>query len=128
MNDEDSPGAEEGDDEAFGQEAEPQQGGNIGLSGFMESIRRTSAWLNSIDRQFEPVRRQLRMVESTRRSIVDAMGPANAAYQAALDTHRQYRAITAPVLALQSELSDIHDWHRLAITQARAAAQDGTAG
>ncbi|WP_210594308.1 hypothetical protein [Streptomyces sp. GESEQ-35] len=113
MNDEDTPGAEEeGGDEDFGQEAEPQQsGGDIGLSGFLESIRRTSAWLNSIDRQFEPVRRQLRMVESTRRSILDAMGPANAAYRAALDTQRQYQAIAAPVLALQSELSAIHDWH-----------------
>ncbi|MFE1453117.1 hypothetical protein [Streptomyces olivaceoviridis] len=40
------------------------------------------------------------------------MGPANAAYQTALDTQRRYQAIAAPVRALQNDPSDIYDWHR----------------
>lgn len=112
MNDEDTPDAEDGEED-FDQEAEPRQdvGADIGLSGLMKSARQNAAWLNSIDKQFEPIRRQLRGIESTRRSIVDAMGPANAVYQAALDAQRRYQAIAVPVLALQSDLSDIYDWH-----------------
>lgn len=113
MNDEDIPGAEDGEEEDHGQEAEPRQGADdIGLPGLMKSARQMAAWLNSYDKQFEPFRRQLRMLESTRRSIVDAMGPATAAYQAALDAQRRYEAIAAPALALQSDLSGIYDWHR----------------
>ncbi|MEU5298640.1 hypothetical protein [Streptomyces umbrinus] len=112
MNDEDTPDAEDGEED-FDREAEPQQkaGADIGLSGFMKSAGQTAAWFNSIDKQFEPIRRQIRMAESTRRSIVDAMGPANAAYQAALDAQLRYQAIAAPVQALQSDLSNIYDWH-----------------
>ncbi|MDX2633188.1 hypothetical protein PV381_42665 [Streptomyces scabiei] len=112
MNDEDTPDAEDGEED-FDQEAEPRQdvGADIDLSGLMKSARQNAAWLNSIDKQFEAIRRQLRGIESTRRSIVDAMGPANAVYQAALDAQRRYQAIAVPVLALQSDLSDIYDWH-----------------
>ncbi|MET9896166.1 hypothetical protein ABZZ47_39460 [Streptomyces sp. NPDC006465] len=110
MNDEDTPGAEDSEEE-FDQEAEPQQGASANLSGFMKSARQTATWLNSIDKQFEPFRRQLRMLESTRRSIMDTVGPTNAAYQTSLDAQRRYQAIAAPVLALQSDLSDIYDWH-----------------
>ncbi|MFE9647483.1 hypothetical protein ACFYO0_25870 [Streptomyces sp. NPDC006365] len=112
MNDEDTPGAEDGEED-FDQEAEPRQSGgaNIGLSGLMKSVRETSAWLNSIDQMLEPARRQIRMMESTRRTIESVMGPGNAVYQAVLDAQRQSRAISAPVLALQSDLSDIYDWH-----------------
>ncbi|MEU1599902.1 hypothetical protein ABZ468_45735 [Streptomyces sp. NPDC005708] len=59
----------------------------------------------------EPTRRHIRMMESTRRAIQSVMGPGNAVRQAVLDAQRQYRAIAAPVLALQSDLSDIYDWH-----------------
>ncbi|MEU5338357.1 hypothetical protein AB0G51_34295 [Streptomyces asoensis] len=114
MNDEDTTGAEDGEED-FNQEQEAEQrqgASDIGLSGLMKSARQTAVWLNSYDKQLEPLRRQLRIIESTRRSIVEAMGPASAAYQAALDTQRRYQAIAAPVLALQSDLSDIYDWHR----------------
>ncbi|MDP9612836.1 hypothetical protein [Streptomyces demainii] len=110
MNDEDTPGAKDGEEE-FDQEAEPLQDAGANLSGLLKSARQTAAWLNSIDKQLEPFRRQLRILESTRRSIVEAVGPANAAYQAALDVQRRYQAIAAPVLALQSDLSEIYDWH-----------------
>ncbi|MCZ9336663.1 hypothetical protein NGM37_02595, partial [Streptomyces sp. TRM76130] len=113
MNNEDTPDADDGEED-FDQEAEPQQdaGADIDLSGFMKSARQTAAWLNSIDKMLEPARRQIRALESTRRAIDSVMGPGNAVYQAALDAQRQYRAIAAPVLALQSDLSDIYDWHR----------------
>ncbi|MGP4091022.1 hypothetical protein [Streptomyces sp. KR55] len=112
MNDEDTPGAEDGEED-FDQEAEPHQdgGADIDPSGFMESVRQTSAWLNSIDKMLEPARRHIRMMESTRRTIESVMGPGNAVYQVALDAQRQYRAIAAPALALQSDLRDIYDWH-----------------
>lgn len=113
MNDEDIPGADDGEEDA-GQEAEPHQDGSVhaDLSGFMESVSQTSAWLNSIDKMLEPVRHHIRDLESTRRAIDSVMGPGNALYQAALDARRQYQAIAEPVLALESDLSDIYDWHR----------------
>ncbi|MCX4581329.1 hypothetical protein OHB41_51215 [Streptomyces sp. NBC_01571] len=109
MKDEDAPDAE--DD--FDQEVEAQQdaGDDIDLSGLMKSAGRNAAWFNSVEKQVEPIRRQLRSIESMRRSMVEAMGPANAVYQAALDAQRRYQAIATPVLALQSDLSDIYDWH-----------------
>lgn len=112
MNNEDAPDAEDGEED-FGQEVEPQKdhGANNDPSGFMESIRQISAWHNSIDKMLEPARRHIRQMESTRRTIESVMGPGNAAYQAALNAQRQYRAIAEPVLALQSNLSDIYDWH-----------------
>ncbi|MGV9884797.1 hypothetical protein [Streptomyces sp. NPDC003006] len=112
MNNEDTPDAD-GGEEDFGQEAEPHQdhGANNDLSGFMESIKQISAWHNSIDKMLEPARRHIRQMESTRQTIGSVMGPGNAAYQAALDAQRHYRALTEPVLALQSDLSDIYDWH-----------------
>ncbi|WP_028815341.1 hypothetical protein [Streptomyces flavidovirens] len=112
MNNEDAPDAEDGEED-FGQEAEPYQGhgANDDLHGFMESIRQISAWHNSIDKMLEPARRHIRQMESTRRTIESVMGPGNAVYQAALDAQRHYRAIADPVLALQSDLSDIYDWH-----------------
>ncbi|MET7674380.1 hypothetical protein [Streptomyces seoulensis] len=115
MNNEDTPDADDGEED-FDQEAEPQQdaGADIDLSGFMRSARQTAAWLNSIDndKMLEPARRQIRALESTRRAVDSVVGPGNAVYQAALDAQRQYRAVAAPVLALQSDLSDIYDWHR----------------
>jgi hypothetical protein len=113
MNNEDTPDADDGEED-FDQEAEPQQDADadIDLSDFMKSAKQTAAWLNSIDKMLEPARRQIRALESTRRAIDSVMGPGNAVYQAALDAQRQYRAIAAPVLALQSDLSDIYDWHR----------------
>ncbi|MFE1199813.1 hypothetical protein ACFW6E_45200 [Streptomyces olivaceoviridis] len=59
MNDEDTPGAEDGEEDFDQeQEAEPRQGaGDIGLSGLMKSARQTAAWLNSFDKQLEPLRR-----------------------------------------------------------------------
>ncbi|MEW1671556.1 hypothetical protein [Streptomyces albidoflavus] len=112
MNNEDALGAEDGE-EGFGQEGESHQGygANNDLSGFMESIKQISAWHNSIDKMLEPARRHIRQMESTRRAIESVMGPGNAVYQAALDAQRQYRAFAEPVLALQSDLSDIYDWH-----------------
>jgi hypothetical protein len=112
MNHEDTPGAD-GDEEDSDQEAEPVQdnGATVDLSGVMESLRKTSAWFDTIDKLVEPARRQIQAMESTRRAIEIAMGPGNAIYQAALDAQRQYRAIAEPVLALQSDLSDIYDWH-----------------
>ncbi|MFJ3099133.1 hypothetical protein [Streptomyces hydrogenans] len=112
MNDEDTPGAEDGEEE-FGQEAEAHQdrGADSDMSGFMESARQSSAWLNSIDKMLEPTRRHIRMMESTRQAIESVMGPGNAVYQAALDAQRRSRAFAEPFLALQSDLSDIYDWH-----------------
>lgn len=109
MNSEDAPDAEDGDED-FGQEAEPHQGrgANYDLSGFMESIRQISAWQ---DKMLEPARRHIRQMESTRRTIESVMGPGNTAYQAALNAQRHYRAIAEPILALQSDLRDIYDWH-----------------
>ncbi|WP_165394263.1 hypothetical protein [Streptomyces albidoflavus] len=101
-NNEDALGAEDGEED-FGQEGEPHQGhgANNDLSGFMESIKQISAWHNSIDKMLEPARQ----------TIESIMGPGNAVYQAALDAQRQYRAFAEPVLALQSDLSNIYDWH-----------------
>ncbi|MFK0017272.1 hypothetical protein [Streptomyces sp. NPDC091027] len=61
MNDDNTPGVE-GDEDDFGQEAEPPQDRGVDsndLSGFMESIRQTSAWRESINRMVEPVRRHV---------------------------------------------------------------------
>ncbi|MCD9880855.1 hypothetical protein [Streptomyces guryensis] len=93
MNDEDTPGAGDGEEDG-GQEAEPQQDSSThaDLSGFMESVSQTAAWLNSIDKMLEPVRRHIRDLKSTRRAIDSVMGPGNALYQAALDARRQCQA------------------------------------
>lgn len=111
MNDEDTPGAEDGG-EGFGREAGPRQTRSAGsdLPGIMEQFRQTSAWLTSVDKALEPARRHIRMLESARRTVESVMGPGTV-YQVALDAQRQYRAVTEPVLALQSSLSDIYDWH-----------------
>ncbi|GAA3660339.1 hypothetical protein ACG5V6_24215 [Streptomyces chitinivorans] len=111
MNDEDAPGAEDGG-EGFGREAGPRQtrGAGSDLPGILEQFRQTSAWLTSVDKALEPARRHIRMMESARRTVESVMGPGTV-YQVALDAQRQYRAVTEPVLALQSSLSDIYDWH-----------------
>ncbi|MFD9400286.1 hypothetical protein ACFWA4_15920 [Streptomyces sp. NPDC060011] len=111
MNDEDT--ADDGSDEGFNDEVAPQQrgGGSNGLSGFMESSRQTAAWLNSYGKMMEPLRQQVRALESTRRAIDSITGPGNAVYQSALNAQRHYRAI-APVLALQNDLRGVYDWHR----------------
>lgn len=108
MNDEDLSGAEDRAED-FDQEADRPKGSSsvIGLSGFMKSAGRTAAVLNSIDRKWDPLLRQIRRLESTRRS----MGLTTEAYQAALDAQRRYQEIAGPVLALPSDLSAIYDWH-----------------
>ncbi|MEV5485667.1 hypothetical protein [Streptomyces sioyaensis] len=110
MNDEGTPGTEDGKEE-FDQGAEPRQSPGPDLSSFMKSTVQTEAWLTSI----EPVLHQLGIfVESTRRSIVAPAAlanTANVAYQATLDAEGQIPALAVPVLALQSHFSDIYDWH-----------------
>jgi hypothetical protein len=102
MNDENVPDTEGGGED--GQEAEPRKGSGANLSDLVKSAMQTAAWYDSIAKQFEPVVRQIAMLDPTRRSIAAAIGPT---YQAAL----QYQAITAPVLTLQADLSGIYDWH-----------------
>ncbi|MGW1046966.1 hypothetical protein [Streptomyces sp. NPDC002547] len=112
MNDQEPVGAED-NEEVGDQAAEPQDGdATVDLSGFMEGARQASTWRNSLDRQLEPVRSRLRELESTRRAIDSVAGRSSPIYQAALDLQRQHQAIAAPVLALQSDLSDLYDWHR----------------
>ncbi|MFJ9380340.1 hypothetical protein [Streptomyces sp. NPDC101455] len=111
MNDPSTPGAEDNGEER-GQEPELSQGdATIDLPDFMRSISQTTAWINSINETVEPMRRHIRDQESARRTIESVMGPGNALYQTVRDTQRQYRSLVEPVLALQSDLSDIFDWH-----------------
>ncbi|MFI1177831.1 hypothetical protein [Streptomyces melanogenes] len=110
MNDEDAPDAE--DNEDLGQEPEPEprqgSGASVDLSGLITPSIQAAVWGNFTERHLELLRRQLRISESMRRSIADAMGPA---IQTAIGARRQYQAATAPILALQTDLGDISGWH-----------------
>ncbi|MFD9796812.1 hypothetical protein ACFWXK_38365 [Streptomyces sp. NPDC059070] len=106
MNDEDALDTE--DNEGLGQEPEPRRGSgaSIDLSSIITPSIHAAAWDSFVERQVEPLRRQFQISESMRRSIADAIGPA---MQTAINAGRQYQAATAPVLALQTDLS--HRWH-----------------
>ena len=115
MNDEDILSADGRDEAAAHETGVRHKAFTTDLSGVVNSARHLSAVLASADRMLEPVRHNLRMMESHRQAI-EAIARQNTdtVYRAVRDMQLQYRASTVvPVLALQSDLNGIYnDWHR----------------